>query len=196
MGDLADLVEGQHATAGVGGAEVGDGGGALVDGRLHLPRVAVEVVADLDDLCAGGAVGVVVGETVHGLDDDLVLHAVGFGQAVHLCGVAAGDAGGGLEEQSTGGAAADHGGFCADQARDLLAGPAVQFVDVDHDAGCAGHLLQHLGAGAGAAESCNRAGCVDDRGDAEAAVGVFGIGVVLLSQGASLDTNGGGCGAL
>ena len=90
-------------------------------------------------------------------------------------GIAAGDAGCGLQEQSTGRAAGDHGRLCADQSGDLLAGPAVEFVDIDHDAGGAGHLLQHLGPGAGAAEAGNGARGVDDGSDAEVAIGLFGI---------------------
>ena len=101
------------------------------------------------------------------------------GRRCMLAGVVAGDAGGSLEQEAAGGSAGDHGGFGADQAGDFLTGLAVELVDVDHDASGAGHLLQHLGAGAGAAEPGDRAGGVDDGSNAEAAIGLFGVGDVL-----------------
>ena len=93
VGDLADLGQGHDPLAGEWRAQIGDGGGALVDRPFQLPGMVEQVIADLDDLCAGGAVGVVVGEAVHRLHDDLVLHAIGVGETLHPDRVVAGDAG-------------------------------------------------------------------------------------------------------
>ena len=115
------------------------------------------------------------------MDDDFVGHPAGVvRESLHPGRIAAGNAGGSLEEETAGGATGDEAGFGAGKTGDFDAGFFVELVDVNHYAGGAGHLRQHFGAGAGAAEAGDGAGGVDDRVHAEAAVGGFGGGDGLL----------------
>ena len=90
VGNFADGLQGQNPVAGEGSEKIGDGGGALVDSSLQLPGVREEVVAKLDQACAGGPVGLVVREAVHGVDGYFVLQAIGVGKLAHLHRVVAG----------------------------------------------------------------------------------------------------------
>ena len=67
------LVNGEH--------EIGDRRRPLGDRVLELERLRAPGQADLDEDAAGHAIGLVVGEAVGALDDDLVAHAVRVGQA-------------------------------------------------------------------------------------------------------------------
>ena len=102
------------------------------------------------------------------------LRAVGIGQLAHLDRVIAGDDGGGLQHEATGGAAADETGFGAGDAGEFATGGTVEVVDVDHDPGSPGHELKGLGAGASAAEAGDGTRGVDDGRDADALIqGVY-----------------------
>ena len=152
MGDFGHLGKGQTDAGDEGGEEVGDGGGAVVDGGFQFPGGGASSGADGYQLGPGGAVGLVVGEAVDGLDDDFVGHALGMGQLLGDGGVCAGDDGGSLQEETAGGAVADESGFCAGDAGDYLAGEPVQLDHVHHVVGGFGHCLEGLGTSARAAE--------------------------------------------
>ena len=111
MGNFADALQGQDPVAGEGGEEIGDSGGALVDCSFQLPWVSEKVVAELYQACARGPVGLVIGKTVHGVDGDFVLQAIGVGKLAHLYGVVARNDRRGLQDQPSGGAAADESGL-------------------------------------------------------------------------------------
>jgi hypothetical protein len=107
-------------------------------------------VADLDQLDADGADGVVVRVAVDAVDDDLVLEAgdaaVGdVRQALHLLEVEPGDAGGGAEQEAGGGAAGDVARLGAGDFGDDAAGALLEILDAHVAAAGLGHRLKHSG---------------------------------------------------
>ena len=184
MSDFADAGQGQDFVAGKGGAQVGDGGGAVVNRPLQLPGMGEKVIAEFHHLGPGGAVGLIIREAVHGVNDDFVFHCLSVGKLAHFHRVVAGDAGGGLEQQPARRAAAYEPGLGAGDAGDFLPGGAVQFVNVHHYAGGLRHQGQGFRPGAGAAQPGDGAGGVDDRVDAKPPVGGFGVrGAGVLGHG-------------
>ena len=187
VSDFAYLVQRHDPAAAIWGAQVGDRGGALVNRALQLPGVAEQVIADFHELGPSSAVGLVVWEPVHRLNDDLVFHALGVGQPPHLYRIASGDAGRCLEQQAASRTATDQAGFGAGEASDFLSGFLVELVDVDHDPRGMGHLLQHFGPGASAAEAGHGTGGVDYWGYTQPPVCLFsGSGSAGLCQGSLL----------
>ena len=80
------------------------------------------------------------------LDDDLVPHAPGVGQARDLRRVVAGDARGGLEDQAGAGSGRHERRLGAEHAGDCGAGGVVELVDVHQGQGRLAHRLQRLRA--------------------------------------------------
>ena len=191
VSDFADAGQGQDFVAGKGGAQVGHGGGAVVNRALQLPGMGEKVIAEFHHLGAGRPVRLVVGKAVHGVNDDFVFHCLGFGELPHFYRVVAGDAGGCLEQQSARGAAAYEPGLGAGKSGDFLPGGAVQFVNVHHYAGGLRHQGQGFRPGAGAAQPGDGAGGVDDGIDAKPPVGGFGVrGAGVLGHGILLSAGG------
>ena len=179
--------EGQDAgRAGEGRDQVGDGRRPLSDGVFQLERLRAAGQADLDEDAAGDAVGLVVGEAVSALDDDLVAHPAGVGQADDLGRVVAGDAGGGLQDQPGAGARGDEGGLGAQHAGDGRPRRLVQLVDVHQGLRGLAHGLQRFRPQEGAAVARGRPRGVDDRTDAESLVdrgdGFHGHSLVYVEQ--------------
>jgi hypothetical protein len=97
MRDRDHLIEGENAgRARERGDQVGDRRRSVGDRVFELEGLGAAREADLDQDAAGDAIGLIVGEPMGALDDDLVAHAARVGQARDLRRVGAGDARRGL----------------------------------------------------------------------------------------------------
>src|ERR1051326_2959320 len=147
------------------------------DERDRLFEGLVELLAgvDLDDVTADHAHGLVVGEALFSRDDDAVDHAVGEGEAQHLGGVVAGDAGGGAERDGGGAAAGHDAPFGAGQFGDAPARRVHQLVELYQLArgriNRGAHLRQHQAAAMHRAD----AAAIDERPDAEREIRISGV---------------------
>ena len=177
-GGAGDLDHRGQLRLGVGIGDVDHGRGVVVDGGGVLPGLGVahagaaEAVgdADLHQLDAHGAHGVVVEVAVAAGHDHAALHAGRVGQAVHAGRVEAGDAGRGAQQQARGGAAGDVPGLGAGVAGDDGARRGLQLGDVDARPAGLGHGRGHLRRHDRAAQPGGGAGSVDDGAHAEALV--------------------------
>jgi len=93
----------------------------ITDGALHLI-----FFLNLDDAPAGGLALARPSGVVQFLQYDLVLHALGKGQALNPFGIASGDAGAGSNENRTGRSGSYQGARDAGESGDLLAGRLVR----------------------------------------------------------------------
>ena len=126
------------------------------DHRDGLGECHVELgaAADLDDMCARHA-------------DRLVV-----GQAQHLHGIVAGDAGGGGKRHSGGAAAGDHAPFRLRQLREPLARGFHELVKMDELSRCLGHGVLDLRQHEAAAVQCAHRAAIDDGTHAEREIGI------------------------
>ena len=174
VGDVDDGLQGQVAAAGHGALEPEDGGRLVGEGAFQFPFGRVQRRADLHELDAYLAHGVVVAVAVGAVDDDFVLEAGQVGKLVDGGRVRAGDAGGGGQDEAGSRAGADIGGFVAREFGQPFADALLQLVQVDEMAGGLLHGVEHFRRHDGAAELGERGAGVDDGLNAQVVVDAHG----------------------
>ena len=145
VGDVDHSVQWEVVGAAHIALEPDDGGGVGVDGRFQLPVECTVGVADLHQLDADLADGVVVAVAVRFVDDYLVFEAGEVRQTVDGIHVGAGDAGGNGDDDSPGRARTDVAGLILREECDTVADAPLQFRQVNEKLGRLHHCLQHFG---------------------------------------------------
>ena len=147
--------------------QVGDRRRPVGDRVFQLEGLGPAGQADLDEDPAGDPVGLIVGEPVRALDDDLVAHVARVGQASDLRRIGAGDARRGLQDEAGAGPRGHERRLGAEHAGDGRAGGLVELVDVHQRLRGFAHRVQRFRPQQGAAVARGRPGAVNDGAHAE-----------------------------